>query len=75
MKYCIIIFEATHREPVCTIVVVGVSFCTVEVQVTSISTIHRTRPIVAVSTLIVEQTIDAITVTRRGNKHKLTHSI
>jgi|TARA_B110000114_G_scaffold3878_1_gene3939 hypothetical protein len=74
MKYCIIIFEATHREPVCTIVVVRVGYCAIEVKVTGISATYRTRPIVAVCTLIVKRTIGTITVTRRGNKHKLTHS-
>ena len=69
-----IIFEATDRETVCTIVVVGVRCCAVEVQVTSISATYRATPIVAVSALIVEQTIDAITVASRRIKHKLTHS-
>ena len=69
-----IIFEASNAEAVCTIVVVGVGCCAVEVQVTSISATYRATPIVAVSALIVEQTIDAITVTSRRIKHRLTHS-
>ena len=69
-----LIFEASNAEAVCTIVVVGVGCCAVEVQVTSISATYRATPIVAVSALIVEQTIDAITVTSRRIKHKLIHS-
>ena len=72
--YMLLIFEASNAEAVCTIVVVGVSCCAVEVQVTSISATYRAIPIVAVSALIVEQTIDAITVASRRIKHKLTHS-
>lgn len=69
-----LIFEAADSKADCTIVVAGVGCCAAEGQATSISATYRATPIVAVSALIVEQTIDAITVTSRRIKHKLTHS-
>ena len=49
----------------CTIEAGGEGCCAVEVQETSISATYRATPIVAESALIVEQTIEAITVTSR----------
>ena len=46
-------------------VVAGGGYCAAEVQATSNSATDRATPIVAVSALIVEQTIEAITVTSR----------
>ena len=61
-----LIFEAADSKAECTIVVEGEGCCAVEAQVTSISATYRATPIVAVSALIVEQTIEeAMTVTSR----------
>ena len=59
-----LIFEAADSKAVCTIGVVGADCCA-EVQATSISATYRATPIVAVSALIDEQTIDAKTDTSR----------
>ena len=69
-----LIFEAADSEAVCTSAGDGAGCCAVEGQATSKSATYRATPIVAVSALIVEQTIDAITVTSRRIKHRLTHS-
>ena len=61
-----LIFEAADSKAVNTIAAaVGVGCCAVEVQETSIRATYRATPIVAVSALIAEQTIDASTVTSR----------
>ena len=70
-----LIFEAADSNAVGTTVAEGDSCCAAEAQETSTSSAtYRATPIVAVSALIVEQTIDAITVTSRRIKHRLTHS-
>ncbi|MFB1041278.1 MAG: hypothetical protein QMC35_12555, partial [Polaribacter sp.] len=37
-----LVFKATHREPVCTIVVARVGYCAIEVKVPGISATNRT---------------------------------
>lgn len=53
---------ATHREPVGSVVRVHVGIAAIEVQVSGVSATHRTGPIVAVATHIVERTIAVVAV-------------
>tara|TARA_B110000091_G_C13787037_1_gene463806 strand:- start:172 stop:360 length:189 start_codon:yes stop_codon:yes gene_type:complete len=58
----IVFLNATYREAVRPIVTIHVGITAIEVQVTGISTTNGTRPIVAVTTHIVERTITVVAV-------------
>jgi len=63
------ILDATQREAVAAVVTVSRIYrTTVEVQVVGISTKDTTAPVVAVRTLVVEQTITVVPVATSGQK-------
>ncbi|NDW18741.1 hypothetical protein D0T53_07415 [Dysgonomonas sp. 216] len=63
------ILDATQREAVAAVVTVSRIYrTTVEVQVVGISTKDITAPVVAVRTLVVEQTITVVPVATSGQK-------
>jgi hypothetical protein len=65
------ILDATQREAVGAVVTVsGIHVTTVEVQVVCISTANAGTPVVAVRTLVVEETITVVPVAAGGQKSK-----
>lgn len=60
------ILKATDRKAVCAVVAVHVGIAAVEVQVSGVGTIYRTRPVVAVATHIVECAIAVVAVAGYG---------
>ena len=60
------ILKTADREAVCTVVAIHVGIAAVEVQVSGVGTIYRTRPVVAVATHSVERTIAVVAVAGHG---------